>query len=219
MKFTPSLLLCSLLFAAPAYAQIAVTDPPVETATAKTAIGVTQANQILSEIQHQDTITAQSLSIGYGASRYVSQLGLLNSWVQTAASGVADADSFDALFVGWKDLGESRAQVGAQQSSVGLKTFSSAITVALGQAHNFPAEERQFNRLVACISAQGITAVQAQQCNGDIGLFVAQQVQMERQLQITQILMMATFNGWMLSSLAQVGASNEVTQTTAGQQQ
>jgi hypothetical protein len=202
-----------------AHAQVPVVDAPTETATAKTAAAMTQANQTLDQIQHQATMTAQSLTVGYGGSRYASQLDLLNSLMQTATSGVADADSFKALFTGWKDLGENRAQVGAQQTAVGLKTFASAISVAFNQANHFAAEERQFQKLSACISAQGITAVQAQQCDGDIGLFVAQQIQLERQLQITQIVMNAVSDGWMLSSIAQVGASNEVTQTTAGQQQ
>jgi hypothetical protein len=69
----------SLLFGPPATAQIAVTDPPVETSTAATASELLQTNQILGRDVQVNTQTAQSLTTPGGAGAWQSNATYLNS--------------------------------------------------------------------------------------------------------------------------------------------
>ena len=61
-RFALAAVLSSLLFVSPATAQIAVTDPPVETSMAATASELLQTNQILGRNVQVNTQTAQSLT-------------------------------------------------------------------------------------------------------------------------------------------------------------
>src|SRR5216684_6989363 len=56
-----------LLLATPAHAQIAVTVPPVETATAQTASELNATNKTLAKDLQENTQTAQSVTTGGGA--------------------------------------------------------------------------------------------------------------------------------------------------------
>ena len=60
--FAITAMISSLLFASAAGAQIAVTDPPVETSTTATASELLQTNQILGQDVQVNTQTAQSLT-------------------------------------------------------------------------------------------------------------------------------------------------------------
>src|SRR5260370_11980542 len=65
--FALTAVLSSLLFLSPATAQIAVTDPPVETSTATTASELLHTNQILSQNLQVNPQTAHSLTTPGGA--------------------------------------------------------------------------------------------------------------------------------------------------------
>src|SRR5260370_38683886 len=80
--------LSSLLFVWPATAQIAVTDPPVETSTATTASELLQTNQILSEHGWVTTQTAQSLTTPRGGGAWNSNPTYLNSRAADLNNGI-----------------------------------------------------------------------------------------------------------------------------------
>src|SRR5258708_30719799 len=71
--------LSSLLFVSPATAQIAVTDPPVETSTAATASELLHTNQILSQDVRANTQTPQSLTTPGGAGAWQGHAAPLHS--------------------------------------------------------------------------------------------------------------------------------------------
>src|SRR5216683_1669701 len=64
-----------LLLATPAHAQIAVTDPPVETATAQTASELNATNKTLAKDLQKNTKTAQPVTTGGGAGAWQSNEG------------------------------------------------------------------------------------------------------------------------------------------------
>jgi hypothetical protein len=210
LKTTPAAVLIGFVFSAnPARAQLAVSDSPVEantTVIASTVGGI--SNQQLPAIITQDTITAQSLTMPGGAGRFQSQLGYLNSLMQTMGTGIADAQSFAATYPGWVDFGPNAAATAAQITNQTLTTYADAISVAQTQATNFSAEDTHFQALEAC-NAASVSVLQAIQCGNEINLAAAQQTQELRQLEITHIILEAVNHGEQLNEKSQFGANAE----------
>jgi hypothetical protein len=208
-----------LLAATPALAQIAVSDAPVETNTAVIAGTVNSiASQQLPAIIAEDTLTAQSLTTQGGAGRFESQLGYLNSLMQTLGSGsITSAQSFDTIYPGWVDFGANAATTAAQITTETLATYADAISVAQAQAANFSAEDAHLQALEAC-NAASVSVLQAIQCGNEINLAVAQQTQALRQLEITHIIVDAVHHGEQLNENAQLGANAQTYYLTGAQQ-
>ena len=218
LKITPAALLIGLALSAnPARAQLAVSDSPVEantTAIASTLGGI--SNQQLPAIITQDTLAAQSLTTPGGAGRFQSQLGYLNSLMQTMGSGIADAQAFAATYPGWIDFGPNAAATAAQITSQTLTSYADAISVAQAQAANFRAEDTHFQALEAC-NAASVSVLQAIQCGNEINLAAAQQTQELRQLEITHIIVDAVHFGEQLNEDAQLGANAQTYFLTGAQ--
>jgi hypothetical protein len=191
--------LVAILFisTAPAFGQIAVTDPPVETATA---------------------LAATSLTTPGGAGLFRAQAPYLNSLMQLMTTGVADAQTFAGLYPGWVDFGPDAAGLAARITQSTLQSYSNAISVAQSQAGDFNAEDSQFAQLEGCnaqAAAMGVLA--AIQCGNEIGLVEAQQTQMLRQLVITLIMLESTHYGEALNNTAQAGANLQASLLNAAQ--
>src|SRR5690348_3630756 len=92
--FALAAVLSSLIFVSPATAQIAVTDPPVESSTAATASELLHINQILSQDMQVNTQTAQSLTRPGGAGAWQSDAAYLNSLGANLNNGINSTTLF-----------------------------------------------------------------------------------------------------------------------------
>jgi len=92
----------SVLWASRVAAQIAVTDPPVETSTAATASELLQTNQILGQDVRVNTRTAQSLTTPGGAGAWQSNDGYLNSLAANLNNGINSTHCSIATFLAGK---------------------------------------------------------------------------------------------------------------------
>ena len=102
--FALAAVLSSLLFVSPATAQIAVTDPPVETSTATTASELLHTNQILNQDVQVNRQTAQSLTMPGGAGAWQSDAAYLNSLAANLNNGINSTTLFNSNFPGWQTL-------------------------------------------------------------------------------------------------------------------
>jgi hypothetical protein len=137
--------LSSLLFVSPATAQIAVTDPPVETSTAATASELLQTNQILSEDVQVNTQTAQSLTTPGGAGAWQSDATYLNSLAANLNNGINSTTLFDSNFPGWQTLPANSTQLSKQVSAIALRTYAGALAAAQQQAAGFGSEDNHLS--------------------------------------------------------------------------
>ncbi len=96
--FALAAVLSSLLFLSPATAQIAVTDPPVETSTATTASELLHTNQILSQDVQMNTQTAHSVTTPGGAGAWQSNARYLNSLLANLNNGINSTTLFNSNF-------------------------------------------------------------------------------------------------------------------------
>jgi hypothetical protein len=195
-----------LLFATPAHAQIAVTDPPVETATADTASELKATNKTLAQDVQENTQTAQSVTTGGGAGAWQSNTGYLASLAGNLSSGVNSAGLFNTNFPGWLALPPNSTQLSKQVSAISLRTYAGALAAAQQQAGGFAAEDSHLSGIEQ--TNQSITTVlQGQQLIVEAILALCQQVQLERQLLVTQITLEATKAGEQLNERAQQQAT------------
>jgi hypothetical protein len=188
-------LLVWLFLAGVGHTQIAVTDPPVELATAQ---------------------AATSLTTGGGAGLFQAQATYLNSLMNLLVTGVPDANAFAALYPGWVDFGPDAATKATQITNTTMTAYEDAMAVAQSQAADFKTEDAQFARLEAC-NAAAVGVLAAIQCGNEITLAAAQQTQLLRQLEITRILMEAAHYGEQLNERSQLGANMQAALITAGQ--
>jgi hypothetical protein len=190
-------LLSYVVFPMVAHAQIAVTDPPVELATAQAAASLTMAG---------------------GAGLFQGQAAYLNSLMQLLVTGVPDANAFAALYPGWVDFGADAAQAAARITNTTMTAYEDAMSVAQSQAADFKVEDAQFARLEVCNESAGALGVLAAiQCGNEIQLAAAQQTQLLRQLEITRIILDAAHYGEQLNERSQLGANTQAALITAGQ--
>jgi hypothetical protein len=186
-----------LLIAAPAFGQIAVTDPPVETATGMATVSLTTPG---------------------GVGLYQAQAPYLNSLMQLLGSGVADAQTFAGLYPGWVDFGPDAARLAARITQGTLQSYANAISVAQSQAQDFNAEEGRVAQLEGCNvqAAASMSVLAALNCSNEIGIANIQQTQLLRQLEITHIMLEATHFGEDLNDSAQAGANAQTSLQNAG---
>ena len=201
-----AMLAYSLLLATPAHAQIAVTDPPVETATAQTASELNATNKTLAQDLQENTQTAQSVTTGGGAGAWQSNARYLSSLASNLNSGINSAGLFNSNFPGWLALPPNSTQLSKQVSTISLRTYAGALAAAQQQAGGFSAEDSHLSGIEQ--ANQSITTVlQGQQLIVEAILALCQQVQLERQLLVTQITLQATKAGEELNERAQQQAT------------
>ena len=199
-------IISSLLFGSPATAQIAVTDPPVETSTAATASELLQTNQILGQDVQVNTQTAQSLTTPGGAGAWQSNATYLNSLAANLNNGINSTTLFNSNFPGWQTLPANSTQLSKQVSAIALRTYAGALAAAQQQAAGFGNEDSHLSGIEQ--TNQSVTTVlQGQQVIVEAILALCQQVQLERQLQVTQIVLEATKAGEELNERAQEQAT------------
>ena len=183
-----------------------VSDPPVEAATAaiQAELGIT--NTALAAIQTSDALTAASVTtpcdpgLYQGVAQYLD--GLEGLFLGTGISTTAMA----ALFPGWVPLLPDSIPGNATIATMGLGAFGAAVQVAESQAADFDAE----NTYLASIEAANVGAsgmLCAQQINSEVGLAIATQLQMLRQLMATSIIVDAYDHAENLNEKAQSGAT------------
>jgi hypothetical protein len=120
--FALAAVLSSLLFLSPATAQIAVTDPPVETSTAATASELLHTNQILSQDVQVNTQTAQSLTTPGGAGAWQSDAAYLNS-LAANLNKTARACRLEGSAISIKPSATTAFSTTTSTITVRLKTF------------------------------------------------------------------------------------------------
>jgi hypothetical protein len=197
-----AMLTYSLLSATPAHAQIAVTDPPVETATGQTASELSATNKTLAQDLNENTQTAQSVTTGGGAGAWQSNAGYLSSLASNLSGGINSPGLFNTNFPGWLALPPNSTQLSKQVSAVSLRTYAGALATAQQQASGFAAEDSHLSGIEQ--TNQSITTVlQGQQLIVEAILALCQQVQLERQLLVTHITLEATKAGEELNERAQ----------------
>ncbi len=195
-----------LLLATPAHAQIAVTDPPVETATAQTASELNATNKTLAQDLQENTQTAQSVTTAGGAGAWQSNAGYLASLASNLSRGVNSAGLFNSNFPGWLALPPNSTQLSKQISAISLRTYAGALAAAQQQAGGFAAEDSHLSGVEQ--TNQSITTVlQGEQLIVEAILALCQQVQLERQLLVTQITLEATKAGEELNERSQKQAT------------
>ena len=140
LRFALAVALVSL-FASPAAAQIAVTDPPVETSTAATASELLQTNQILGQDVQVNTQTAHSLTTPGGAGAWQSDAAYLNSLAANLNNGINSTTLFNSNFPGWQPLPANSTQLSKQVSAIALRTYVGALAAAQQQAAGFGNED------------------------------------------------------------------------------
>jgi hypothetical protein len=201
-----SLLISFWATVVPAYAQIAVTDPPVEASTASTASALHQTNQLLGNDLNENTQTAFSLITGGGAGAWQSNASYLASLASNLSGGINSPQVFASNFPGWQALPANATQLAKQVSLIALKTYAGALGTAQQQAAGFTSEDSHLAGIEQ-VNQSLTTVLQGQQLIVEAILALCQQVQLERQLQVTQVILEATRSGEELNERAQSQAT------------
>jgi hypothetical protein len=206
------LALAILLFAVVAHAQLAVTDPPTEQATAQTASELNQTNQTLAQDVTQNTLTANAVTTAGDTGIWSGQAQYLNSLMDILSSGVSDPQTFASSFPGFVDPGPESIYQAEQFTMKTLNTDAAALGVVQSQAKDFIAQDRTMAQIEACNQAAGMakSLLYATRCNTEALLFVAQQEQITHLLQMTEITVTAVSNGEVMNEKAQVHAADAV---------
>jgi hypothetical protein len=180
---TVGLLALFVFGVATGHAQISVTDPPVETATAQSA-------QTLNQILPLDQQIETSVTTGGGAGLWQPQANYLANLNANLDQGVDTPAAFVANFPGWQALPAYAVAVAQQMSSLSLNTYAGALTAAQQQVAGFPTEDSQLAGIEQLNQGTN-TVLQGQQLIVEAILALCQQVQRQRQLTAAQITMQA----------------------------
>jgi hypothetical protein len=194
------------LISAPAHAQLAVSDAPVEANTTTMVGQLTSADNTLSAIASSDAAIATSVTtpcdggLYTGVAQYLDGLdGLLSG------AGVSPA-AMATVFAGWLPLPLDVIPTAASIATLGLGTYEAAVQVAQSQAADFDAE----NSYLASIESQNVGATGvlcAMQMQTEAQLALAAQLQMLRQLLVTSITVDALDHAETLNERAQSAAT------------
>jgi len=192
-------LLACPIFPSKAHAQLAVTDPPVEAATAD--MDTVQEPGILA----QDTATATSVTTGGGGGQYQPNTQYIASLDQQLFSGI-NAQNFASWFPGWVALPpDSTDTIAIPLTNALLTTYGQALAVAQSQAGELAGENLSN---IETISTNATAVLQAIQANTEAQLQTAQEVQYLRQLVATLITVEATKAGAELNERAREEATD-----------
>lgn len=149
-------------------------------------------------------ITATSVTTGGGAGAYAPNAQYISSLDQTLFSGV-NSQNFGETFPGWVPLPPNSTELGQALTEVTLRTYASALATAQAQANELAGESASGIEQVSGSTTNLLTAVQA---NTEAVLAVYQELQLERQLQVTLITVIATDAAERLNERAQTAATN-----------
>jgi hypothetical protein len=201
-----AMLVCSIAAARPAQAQMAVTDPPVEAATAQIASELVITNNTLTQNLQENTQTAQSVTTGGGAGAWQSNANYLASLASNLNNGINSPGLFNTNFPGWLALPPNSTELSKQVSAIALRTYAGALAAAQQQASGFAVEDSHLSGVEQ--NNQSMTTVlQGQQLIVEAILALCQQIQLERELLVTQITLEATKAGEELNERAQQQAT------------
>jgi len=202
------------MLSAPAWAILGVgdlvSDPPVETNTGIMVGQLTTANTTLAAIQTSDALTAASVTtpgdpgLYQGVAQYLEGLDTLLTGAGVSAASMA------VLFPGWVPLLPDAIPEDEVISTIGLTTYESAVNVAQAQAADFAPE----NVYLSGIEAANVSATSllgAVQINTEAQLATASQIQMLRQLVITQITVEGLHHAEELNERSQAQATDAQT--------
>jgi len=196
-----------LLFPARAQAQlpplpggaIPVQDLPVETAT--TDMDTVQEPGILT----QTTTTATSVSTGEGTPNFTPINGYLGE-LNNQLFGILNADNFTGDFPGGEPLENESTPIAEDITSDTIGTYTNAMAIAQSQMNELGGENLSNIEQTSTSTNNLLAALQA---NTDAVLAVAQQLQLQRQLLATLIVVEATEHAQQLSAVAQARATEE----------
>jgi len=166
-----------------AWAQLVVSDPPVETATAETALSV---------------IT------GGGGGNYTPNSQTISNLDQVLFGGIT-GDNFGSYFAGWESCAPDCTDTAISIVQTVLPEYQGAIQIAQQQEAELAGENFTTIEQTAANTANVLTALQALT---DATLQVAQEVQYERQLLATLITIQATRHALDLNTDAQRAATS-----------
>ena len=121
-------------------------------------------------------------------------------------NGINSTALFNSNFPGWQTLPANSTQLSKQISAIALRTYAGALATAQQQAAGFGSEDSHLSGIEQ--TNQSVTTVlQGQQVIVEAILALCQQVQLERQLQVTQIILEATKAGEELNERAREQAT------------
>jgi hypothetical protein len=202
-----------LLISAPAYAQFGgelVTDPLTEQNTGATASELGTTNATLAQIQTSDALTAASVTTPGDAGLYQGVAQYLDGLDSLLTGAGVSAGAMAVLFPGWVPLLPDAIPEDETISTIGLTTYEAAVQVAQAQAADFNPE----NVYLTSIEAANVSSTSflgAVQINTEAQLATASQIQMLRQLVISQITVEALRNSEELNERAQQEATDAQT--------
>jgi len=181
-----------------AHAQLAVSDAPVEAATAD--MDTVQEPGILT----QTTTTATSVTTGEGAPNFTPINGYLGNLNHQLFSGISPANA-SGDFPGWISLPADSTPIAKAVTQDCLTTYLAALAIAQSQSNGLGSDNLAQIEQVSTSTNNLLAAVQA---NTDAVLAVAQGLELERQLLATLITVEATKGAQELSAKAQAEATN-----------
>ena len=201
----------SLLFAAPAHAQLAVSDAPAEASLAD--MDTVQEPGIL----QQSTNAATSLTTAGGAGAWQSLAPYYAQLNNNLASGIPDANTFAADFPGFQLLPPDVLPLDQNITTQSLNTYAGALTIAQTQLNDLGGEDSHLSGIEAC-NHSVVAVLQAIQCNTEAQLAVAQREQMNGQLLATLLTVETVKAAEELDERAQAVATSSTSLTTAATQ-
>jgi hypothetical protein len=206
----PIAILTLSLISAPAYAQLAVSDAPVEANTTTMVGQLNSADGTLAAISTSDAAIAASVTTPCDAGLYGGVAQYLDSLDSLLSGAGVSATAMATLFPGWVPLLSDVIPAAAAIATTGLNTYAAAVQVAQSQAADFDSE----NTYLASIEARNVAATGllcAQQMQTEATLALAAQIQMLRQLEIAHITINAFEHGETLNERAQQEATDAQT--------
>jgi hypothetical protein len=201
-----ALSLISSVAGAPAWAQLAVSDAPVEANTTTMVGQLNTANGALASIATADQAVAASVTTPCDAGLYTGVAQYLDGLDGLLTGAGLSPSAMAAVFAGWLPLPLDVVPTASSIATLGLGTYEAAVQVAQSQAADFDAE----NTYLASIESQNVGAAGvlcAMQVQTEAQLAVAAQLQMLRQLLVTSITVNALDHAETLNERAQSAAT------------
>jgi hypothetical protein len=181
----------------PAWAQLVVSDPPVEQFTGE----ISQSR--LPSILQQDTATATSVTTGGGGGNYTSNAQSIASLDQGLFANV-NSQNFDQVYPGWNTtwpLDSTSAEQAVDTTT--MATYHNAVAVAQQQSQELDGED--FSRIFANDTSPNLLAV-TQALLDAVGVDI-QERRYQRQLEIAQLMVTATYAAQQLNKTARTKAT------------
>jgi hypothetical protein len=155
-----AMLAWSLFVPTSAYAQLAVTDPPVEANTGQTWKAVDALGKTAIDIDTQSTTIAGSVTTGGGGGAYTPNSQYISSLDNQLFSSV-NGQNFTQNFPGWIPLPSNSTQTAKAVTSASLATYANALATAQSQANELAGEDFSGIEQTSATTTNLLTALQA----------------------------------------------------------